>query len=462
MTALLRPKLETRLSQRLVLTPSLQQAIKLLQLTRLELVDLIHAEMEENPVLEETALEGVPETAPAELREDPLDRVDMEAYFQEYYESAFVPTGLPSEIREEAPLENIPETGTDLAEHLQWQLTMNAVPPHLTEAVRFLIGNLNDDGYLLEPLEALAEEHPLPVLEGALSVLQGFDPPGVGARTVAECLQLQTDDPLLREAIDQCWEQVLVRDEAAMARILQRTPEEVRNLMETLRHLDPHPGRKYTRERPLFVQPDVFVIRQGDAYLAQVNDDGLPKLRISRRYMAMFADPDLRRDRDTSQYIEKKLQSAFWLLRSVEQRRRTLQRVAQAIVDHQKAFLDRGPEHLNPLLLRDVAGVVGVHESTVSRVVANKYMQTPRGLFPLRSFFLAGLTSPTGEGYTLDRVKGLIARIIEGEASGRPLSDARIARLLEVQHHLTVARRTVAKYREELGIPASQERRRER
>jgi RNA polymerase sigma-54 factor len=176
----------------------------------------------------------------------------------------------------------------------------------------------------------------------------------------------------------------------------------------------------------------------------------------------MYRDPGLKRDREASSYIEKKLHSAFWLLRSVEQRRRTLQRVAQSIVDHQKAFLDEGPEHLRPLLLRDVAGDVGVHESTVSRVVANKYMQTPRGLFPMRSFFLAGLTSPTGEGYTLDRVKGLIAQIVQAETPGRPLSDARIARIIESQYRLTVARRTVAKYREELGIPASQERKQTR
>jgi RNA polymerase sigma-54 factor len=428
----------------------------------MELADLILAEMEENPVLEETALEGVPETAPAEQREDPLDRVDMDAYFQEYYESQFVPSGLPPEVREEAPLENIPESGTDLTEHLLWQLSLNAVPPGLVEPVRYLIGNLDDDGYLAEPLGALAGEHAEETLERALAVLQTFDPPGVGARSVPECLLLQTDHPRLREALQRCWQRVLDRNETALEAELACTAEEVREMMEALRHLDPHPGRKYTRERPIYVEPDVFVIRRGDAYLAQVNDDGLPKLRINRGYLAMYRDPGLRRDREAAHYIEKKLHSAFWLLRSVEQRRRTLQRVAQAIVDRQKAFLDEGPERLRPLLLRDVSGDVGVHESTVSRVVANKYMQTPRGLYPMRSFFLAGLTSPTGEGYTLDRIKGLIAQIVREEATGRPLSDSRIARILEGQYRLTVARRTVAKYREELGIPASQERKQTR
>jgi RNA polymerase sigma-54 factor len=428
----------------------------------MELADLIHAEMEENPVLEESALEGVPETAPAEQREDPLDRVDMDAYFQEYYESQFIPTSLPPEVREEAPLENIPETGTDLTEHLLWQLALNAVPLDLVEPIRHLIGNLDDDGYLTEPLGALAGEHDLATLERALAVLQTFDPPGVGARSLPECLLLQTDHPRLREALRRCWQRVLDRDEAALEAELACTAEEVREMMEALRHLDPHPGRKYTRERPIYVEPDVFVIRRGDAYLAQVNDDGLPKLRINRGYLAMYRDPGLRRDREAVHYIEKKLHSAFWLLRSVEQRRRTLQRVAQAIVDRQKAFLDDGPERLRPLLLRDISGDVGVHESTVSRVVANKYMQTPRGLFPMRSFFLAGLTSPTGEGYTLDRIKALIAQIVRGEAAGRPLSDSRIAHILEGQYRLKVARRTVAKYREELGIPASQERKQTR
>jgi len=429
----------------------------------MELADLIHAEMEENPVLEEAALEGVPETAPTERAEDPRDRVDIDAYFQEYYESVYVPTGMPPEVRDEVPLENIPETGVDLAEHLLWQLSMNAVAPELVETVRFLIGNLNDDGYLAEPLETLATAgYPLKTLERALAVLQTFDPLGVGARSTPECLRLQTSDPLLLEALDRYWEKVLAQDEAGLEAALGCSAEEVRCLMETLRHLDPHPGRKYTLGRPIYVEPDVWIIRRGDAYLAQVNDDGLPKLRINRGYLSMYRDPGLRRDREAAHYIEKKLHSAFWLMRSVEQRRRTLQRVAQSIADHQKPFLDQGPDHLRPLLLRDVAGDVGVHESTVSRVVANKYMQTPRGLYPMRSFFLAGLTSPSGEGYTLDRIKGLITGIVQTETPGRPLSDARIARILESQHRLTVARRTVAKYREELGIPASQERKQTR
>ncbi len=429
----------------------------------MELADLILAEMEENPVLEEASLEGVPETAPAERKEDPMERVDMDAYFQEYYENSYIPTNLPPEVREDVPLENIPESGTDLAEHLLWQLSMNAIPPELVEAVQFLIGNLDDDGYLTEPLEALASSGiPLATLERALGALQSFDPPGVGARSIPECLKLQTDEPRLLEALDRCWQKVLARDEAGLEAALGCDTAEVRIMMEALRHLDPHPGRKYTRERPIYVEPDVHIIRRGDAYLAQVNDDGLPKMRINRGYLAMYRDPGLRRDREASHYIEKKLQSAFWLLRSVEQRRRTLQRVAQSIVDHQKAFLDEGPEHLRPLLLRDVAGDVGVHESTVSRVVANKHMQTPRGLFAMRSFFLSGLTSPTGEGYTLDRIKGLIAQIVRAETTGRPLSDARIARILDAQYRLTVARRTVAKYREELGIRPSQERKQTR
>ena len=429
----------------------------------MELADLIHAEMEENPVLEEAAQEGVPETGPANAPEDPRERVDIDAYFQEYYESVYIPSGLPAEIREEVPLENIPATGIDLAEHLLWQLSMNAVPPDLVEAVRFLIGNLADDGYLAEPLESLAGAGiPLATLERALAVLQTFDPPGVGARTIPECLKLQTEDPLLLRALDQCWETVLSRDEAGLVAELGCSADEVRCLMETLRHLDPHPGRKYANDRPMYVEPDVWIIRRGDAYLAQVNDDGLPKMRINRGYLAMYRDPGLKRDREAAQYIDKKLHSAFWLLRSVEQRRRTLQRVAQSIVNHQKAFLDQGPEHLRPLLLRDVAGDVGVHESTVSRVVANKYMQTPRGLFPMRSFFLAGLTSPSGEGYSLERIKALITQIIQAETAGRPLSDARIARIIQAQYRLTVARRTVAKYREELGIPASQERKQTR
>jgi RNA polymerase sigma-54 factor len=233
-------------------------------------------------------------------------------------------------------------------------------------------------------------------------------------------------------------------------------------VLADLKHLDPYPGKKYSRETPIYVEPDVVVIREGDRYLATVNDEGLPKLRISRAYLSMFRNPGVMGDKETSTYVEKKLHSAFWLLRSVEQRRRTLQRVAQAIIDVQKEFLDSGPERLKPLLLKDVAQQVAVHESTVSRVVANKYMQTPRGLFPMRYFFLSGIKSPSGEGYTLDKVKGLIADIIQGEVPGHPLSDAKIAQLLVQRHRLPVARRTVAKYREELGFPASQDRKEKR
>lgn len=461
---MLRPKLEVKLAQRLILTPSLQQAIRLLQLTRVELVDLIRTEIQENPVLEEIQLEGQPESAPAAKEESPIDRVDMESYFQEYYESAYIPSTLPREAREDVPLESLPAGGMDLPDHLLWQLDLVSVPLRLREPVEYLIGNLNNDGYLADSLEELSahSDYPAPLLQEALALLQTLDPKGVGARSAQECLLLQTEDPLLGRALREQWDLLLERNEEGLQQALNVTREEVLGLLVSLKQLDPYPGKKYSRDTTIYVEPDVVVIREGEGYLALVNDEGLPKLRISRTYLHMFRDPDLKKDKETSSYVEKKLHSAFWLLRSVEQRRRTLQRVAQAIIDSQKEFLDTGPERLKPLMLKDIAQRVSVHESTVSRVVANKYMQTPRGLYPMRYFFLSGFKSPSGEGYTLDNVKGLIGEIIRGETAGRPLSDAKIARLLVQQHRLPIARRTVAKYREELGIPTSQERKEKR
>ena len=240
---------------------------------------------------------------------------------------------------------------------------------------------------------------------------------------------------------------------AEIARQMNLTPEEVSHHYEMIKSLDPKPGLRYSPERATYVTPDVYVVKEGDEYKIQLNEDGLPKLRISNTYRRLLDDKGPGSE-ETRAYVKDKLRSALWLLKSVSQRQSTIHKVADSIVRHQRAFLDQGITHLRPLVLRDVASDIGMHESTVSRVVANKYVHTPRGVFPMRYFFHSGITSSMGEAVSSVTIKDRIRKMIEGEDTAHPLSDSRIAELLEADG-LPLARRTVAKYREELRIPPS-------
>ncbi len=527
----LEQKLSLRLSQRLVMTPTLQQAIKLLQMTRLELQDVVNQELVSNPVLdEEDAVQGEgPDEEPgaAETREielassadapdaaleaavaddrefaaaatdadaraesaealpaptsdvpapepvvdsstgatdEPFSDLDLEAYFGDYMEGTATAPRM-SEEGEEFSLENRPESPPGLEPHLTEQLGVSDAPADVREACGFLIGNVDPDGCLRVTLEEVVEAVPCPLetAEKALALLQSFDPVGVGGRSLSEILLLQARaanvaTPLLVELVTQRFAELGTKPPALLARQMGVPLEEVQQALEWIRKLDPKPGRRYDSSRTIYVEPDVAVVKVEDDYVVVFNDDGLPRLKVSALYRRMLLSRDGNLDGEGKSYLREKMRAAQWLLKSLDQRKRTIVRVAESIVKKQRDFLDYGVAHLKPLVLRDVAEDIGMHESTVSRVVSNKWMATPRGLVPMKFFFHSAIASSAGEDVSSLAVKNKIRGLVEAEDAAHPLSDARLAELLS-REGIQIARRTVAKYREELRIPASSIRR---
>jgi RNA polymerase sigma-54 factor len=457
--------LSTRLSQRLILTPSLQQAIKLLPLTTLELAEVLEQEVMENPLLEEIPQEQlnpeeVAQEEAKEEREDPLKEIDVEKFFEDYLDDGDHRRTRSSEVPELPPIENTLTAQPDLYDHLLWQLHMSVSDELTLEIGDAIIQNVDEDGLLRASVDEIANLGPYPMeeVEKALKIIQGLDPAGVAARDLNECLRLQ----LKNLGLENSPTDVMVRDYMKqlqshqypeIGRQMGLTPDEVSHHLEIIKRLDPKPGLKYSPDKSTYIIPDVFVVKEGDDYKIILNDDGLPKLRISPTYRRML-DGKESGSEETRNYVKEKLRSALWLLKSVDQRQRTIYKVAESIIRHQRGFLDSGIAHLRPLVLRDVATDIGMHESTVSRVVANKYMHTPRGVYELRFFFHSGITSNMGEAISSVTIKDKIRKMIEAEDASRPLSDSRIAELLG-SDGLPLARRTVAKYREELRIPPS-------
>jgi RNA polymerase sigma-54 factor len=458
--------LSQRLSQRLILTPSLQQAIKLLPLTTLELAEVLEQEVTENPLLEEVPMQ---ETLSAEEmvqeerkdgKDDPLADIDVEKFFEDYLDDREPRRPRGEEIPEMPPIENTLTAQPDLYDHLLWQLHMSVSDELILEIGDAIIQNLDEEGMLRASVDEIANLGPYAreEVEKALTLVQGLDPAGVAARDLTECLRLQ----LRNLGLEGSPTDLMVRDHLKqlqghqypeIARQMGLTMDEVSHHLEIIRRLDPRPGLKYSPNRSTYVVPDVFVVKEGDEFKILLNDDGLPKLRISPTYKRMLDVKDAGSE-ETRNYVREKLRSALWLLKSVDQRQRTIYKVSESIVRHQRGFLEHGIAHLRPLVLRDVANDIGMHESTVSRVVANKYMHTPRGVYELRFFFHSGITSTMGEAVSSVTIKDRIRKMIENEDASRPLSDSRIAELLG-REGLPLARRTVAKYREELRIPPS-------
>ena len=457
--------LSTRLSQRLILTPSLQQAIKLLPLTTLELAEVLEQEVMENPLLEEvpqeqpSAEEIAQEEAKTE-REDILKEIDVEKFFEDYLDDGDHRRTRSAEIPELPPIENTLTEQPDLYDHLMWQLHMSVSDEFTLEIGDAIIQNLDADGLLRASVDEIANLGPYPMeeVQKALTIIQGLDPAGVAARDLNECLRLQ----LRNLGLEGSPTDIMVRDHMKqlqshqypeIGRQMGLSPDEVSHHLEIIKRLDPKPGLKYSPDKSSYVIPDVFVVKEGDDYKIVLNDDGLPKLRISPTYRRMLDVKEVGGE-ETRNYVKEKLRSALWLLKSVDQRQRTIYKVSESIIRHQRGFLDAGITQLRPLVLRDVATDIGMHESTVSRVVANKYMHTPRGVYELRFFFHSGITSNMGEAISSVTIKDKIRKMIEAEDPFRPLSDSRIAELLG-SDGLPLARRTVAKYREELRIPPS-------
>jgi RNA polymerase sigma-54 factor len=482
----LEQKLNLRLSQRLVMTPSLQQAIKLLQMSKLELEEILTQEMVENPLLEEEQEEApepepaeraetrqeeaaakpvdsaAPAEAPPEKERDSFDEIDFDSYFQDYMESAYNPRQY--EESEAVPLENTLSRPQGLPEYLNWQLSMSDAPIAVREIATYLIGNVDEDGYIRvtrDEIRAAGYTDDAEV-EKALEVVRSFDPPGVCAFDLPDCLMLQIralgiDNPLIETVITKHWTEFLNRQYAPLCKTLGVGMSELQAVLEIIKNLEPKPGRKYSSERTIYVEPDVAVRKIGDEYVIQLNEDGLPKLRISAAYRRMLRGGNGAIGSEAANYLKEKMRSAVWLIKSLDQRQRTIYKVADSIVRHQRAFLDKGIEHLRPLVLRDVANDIGMHESTVSRVVSNKYIHTPRGLFPMKYFFHSGIDSADGNDVSSLSIKNKIAKLIADEDARRPHSDARIMQRLRAEG-IQIARRTVAKYREELRIPSSSQR----
>jgi len=464
----LEQKLSVKMSQRLIMTPSLQQAIKLLQMSKLELVEEVQQELLENPVLEEGQVEAAPETAEAASENetpDPYDEIDYEAYFQEV-ESDYTPR-TPREAPIDLPtFENTLATRPNLADHLAWQLDLSPADERIKEVGRAIIGNINEDGYLratpeeIQQIGGFTREE----VDATLRLVQGFDPVGVAARDLVECLLLQlrhigeagtAAETIVRQHLDK----VQNRRFKVLADELGIEMEDLQAELEIIRGLDPRPGQKYNSETSTYVVPDVYVVKIDAEYQILLNEEGLPRLRISpvyRRMVSRRAAADT--PSDAREYVRNKLRSAFRLIKSLEERQRTIFKVATSIVKFQREFLDYGIERLRPLVLRDVADDIGMHESTVSRVVNSKYMHTHRGLFEMRFFFHSGIASSHGGASVSSlTVKERIRKLIGDEDPRRPHSDSAIVALLK-SDGLQIARRTVAKYREELKIPSSSQR----
>jgi RNA polymerase sigma-54 factor len=465
------------------MTPSLQQAIKLLQLSKLELQEVLNQELLENPLLDETAeetkaeeaeAEATPESkeaeqetkpadTPAEKEKDSFDEIDYDAYFQDYIEYGYNPRGMGEE-HDEFPIENTLTRPPNLTDHLTWQLAMSDASPRIKEIGGFIIGNIDEDGYLRATDEEIAASGPyeLEEVQQAVEAIQSLDPIGVGARDLRECLLLQlafleVDNPLVELIIRDHWDEFMQRKFVQIAKALAVDMKTLEGVVEIIKHLDPKPGRKYSNERAIYVEPDVYVQKVGDEYVIVLNEDGMPKLRINASYRSMLNSMDSKSDGETVNYIKDKIRSAVWLIKSLDQRQRTIYKVAESIVKHQREFLEKGIDYLRPLVLRDVADDIQMHESTVSRVVSNKYMHTPRGLFLMKYFFHSGIDSDTGEDISSLTVKKKIQGYIDAEDPRKPLSDSKIMKILN-DEGINIARRTVAKYRDELNIPSSTDR----
>jgi RNA polymerase sigma-54 factor len=492
----LEQKLNLRLSQRLVMTPSLQQAIKLLQMSKLELEEVLTQEMVENPVLEEEQEEAAREAEAAEATEAPeaakedlaapsstattpgetppeteagpeaerdsFDEIDFGSYFEDYLDTAYNPRQY--EDSEQTPLENTLSSTPGLQEYLTWQLSMSGATAAVREIATYLVGNIDEDGYLRvarEEIRAAGYEDGGDV-EKALALVRAFDPPGVCAFDLPDCLMIQIralgiENPLIEKIVTEHWPEFLNRQFQQLSRAIGVGMSELQAVVEIIKNLEPKPGRKYSNERTIYVEPDVAVRKIGDEYVIQLNEDGLPRLRISAAYRRMLRGGNGAIGQEAAAYLKDKMRSAVWLIKSLDQRQRTIYKVADSIVRHQREFLDKGIEHLRPLVLRDVANDIGMHESTVSRVVSNKYIHTPRGLFPMKYFFHSGIDSANGADVSSLSIKSKIARYIADEDTRRPHSDARIMQRLRAEG-IQIARRTVAKYREELRIPSSSQR----
>lgn len=467
-------KTSLKLSQQLRMTPQLQQAIKLLQLSRLELEGAIRKELEENPVLEEvqdttedeTRKEASQAEAPTEQEKmtDADPRAQEEFEWENYVDSAYKPPqGTMGGTDEIMNYENIISTTQSLHDHLMWQVGLGGFSDEEESLLAVLISYVDDDGYIKTPLAEIAQEEELAVdeLEEMIPFLHEFDPAGVGARDLKECLLIQAkhieeDTNDLVHLIQNHIKDLEKKNFTGIAKAMNLDIEDIVEMCKIIFAMDPKPGRSYAPSDTQFVTPDVYVYKVGDEYMVALNEDGLPRLRISNLYKNILKG-NANKENNAQDYIQDKLRSAVWLIKSIHQRQRTIYKVTESIVKHQTDFFEKGPGFIKPMILRDIAADIGMHESTVSRVTTNKYVHTPRGIFELKYFFNSGISKTDGDSLASESVKLKIKNLVAEEDPKNPLSDQRIVELLK-QDGIQIARRTVAKYRDVLKILPSSKR----
>ncbi len=524
-------KLTTSLSQRLVLTPQLRQRIEMLQMTSLELTDLIQQQLLENPVLEEvpsqeevqelaekvldhlasssdeTSFSQVGEAPEAgtagtngsgdsdvvaslaptgegeigdavsggeggedgdagidEGSRDAFEEIDFGREFQDYLDPGYKTQEI--EYKEDAPtFEQFLTRPPSLAEHLEWQLNMSSVEPEIHDAAICVIGNLNADGRLNATNEEIAETEKIPVevIEKARQTVMRLDPVGCGARDVKECLLVQLEvlgesDRLAAKLISEHFSDLQQHKLPHLSKQIGVDVEVLLEELQFIRTLDPYPGRRYSSDEPILISPEIYIEKldeNDDEYVIYFADDGSPRLRVSAQYQQMLSQGV---SNETKSFIREKMRSAVDLLRNIEHRRQTIYKVVESIVQRQKEFLDHGVQHIKPMMLKDIAEDIGMHLSTVSRVVNRKYAHTPQGVIELRRFFTEGMLNEDGEEISTRIIKLQIKKLIEEEDSHNPITDDQVVKIL-AKDGIKLSRRTVAKYRDQMQIPGSRERR---
>src|SRR5499433_64742 len=522
--AYLEPKLVTKLAQKQVLTPGLVQMVSLLTLNKLELTEMIQQELVQNPVLEEgteiventtaeidldqeapdqspesdgtdaeyqalreaaerdhcvTEPEAAPEATieaaappePEPAADDPYADIDFQSFDQYLNDGASRPR--ETEIFEKPSFENFLAKPQTLTDHLEWQLGLATMDENIRIACHSIIGNLNEDGYLCAvdeggkeipiTLEEIAEsgEHTLEDVQKALEVVQHFDPPGVAARDLRECLLIQLrfigeDESLAVDVVRDHLHKLQNKQFKEIAKALNKPLSAIMEEVDIIKQLDPRPGQKYNRSQPRLIEPDVFIVKVGGQYTVVTNEDEVPQLRLSPTYRHMLERDYL--NKDVKNYVKDCFKSAVQLLKNIEQRKHIIVKVCEAIIRRQTEFLDKGIDQLKPMMIKDVAEEVGVHPSTVSRAVANKFAHTAQGVFELRFFFSEAVNGPLGNGTSLLIVKRKVKKFIECEDPRSPLTDEKIAQMLK-EEGISVTRRSITKYREDLRIPSTHQRR---
>ncbi len=468
---------QLKLTQQLIMTPQLQMAIKLLQLSRLEMLDTIRQELEENPALEEVQDSGSDEnlaeqsestnsdessTEEVTIEEKIHDDIDWSIYLGEY--------NTPGRVSYEAEDKDTPRYEAFIApkkslqDHLLWQFLMTKPAKNEEKVASLIVGNLNKDGFLDVTVEEISvmSDTPVEEVEAILSKMQTFDPIGVCARDLKECLLIQArhfdfEDTIITDIIGNHLHDLEKKNYKGICKALKISLDDVIAAVNVITALEPKPGRQFSEETPQYINPDIYVYKLDNDFVVMLNDDGMPKLRVNSFYKNTISRGK-KISGEAEDYIQDKIRSAAWLIKSIHQRQKTIYKVMNSILGFQREFFEKGIAHLKPMVLRDVAQDIGMHESTISRVTTNKYAYTPQGIFELKYFFNSSIKRAHGGNIASASVQEKIRQIILNENPKKPYSDDKISQLLKEEHQIHIARRTVAKYREMLKVLPSNKR----